>query len=194
MDGLAIDGVPAAHGACVGVAAVAMLAAGEWLLARDVAAQSAARARQSPREWPAIEAEVAAAFEPSLAEGARAEMAAKQVDAAQWRARLARLGAVWPDLRERARARLVPAATLAGWLSACGAASRADDIGVPLAKLVADCRRARLIRRRYTVLDCLDDLGWLDAALAALPDAYRAIDARARAPGGAAQPAPMSAR
>jgi len=35
-------------------------------------------------------------------------------------------------------------------------------------KLAADYRRARLIRRRYTLLDCLDDLGWLDRAIDAL--------------------------
>jgi glycerol-1-phosphate dehydrogenase [NAD(P)+] len=182
MYGLASAGVPVAHGACVGVAAVAMLAAWEWLLARDVPARAAARARQSPADWDVVEAEVAAAFEPSLAHGAHAEMAAKRVDADQWRARLARIGEAWPALRERARARLVPAATLAGWLAACGAASHPGDIGLTLAKLVADCRRARLIRRRYTVLDCLDDLDWLDAALEALPDAYRAIDAPAAGP------------
>jgi glycerol-1-phosphate dehydrogenase [NAD(P)+] len=171
-----------------------MLAAWEWLLARDVPARSAARAQQSPPDWPSVEDEVAAAFEPSLAQGARAEMAAKRVDATQWRARLARLGTVWPELRERARARLVPAATLAGWLAACGAATRPEDIGLPLAKLIADCRRARLIRRRYTLLDCLDDLGWLDAALAALPDAYRAMAAPGSAPRGAAQPVQAAAR
>ena len=54
------------------------------------------------------------------------------------------------------------------WLSACGAASHPADLGVPLAKLAADYRRARLIRRRYTILDCLDDLGWLDKAIEAL--------------------------
>jgi hypothetical protein len=30
-----------------------------------------------------------------------------------------------------------------------------------------DCRRARLIRRRYTILDCLKDSGWLDTAIGA---------------------------
>jgi glycerol-1-phosphate dehydrogenase [NAD(P)+] len=194
MDGLAIDGVPVAHGACVGVAAVAMLAAWEWLLARDVPSRSAERALQLPADWEVVDAEVAAAFEPALAAGARAEMEAKRVDAAQWRERLVRMGAAWPALRERARERHVPAATLAGWLAACGAATRPDDIGLPLAKLVADCRRARLIRRRYTVLDCLDDLGWLDAALEALPDAFRATGASSSPSRRTPRPATTSAR
>src|SRR5438067_1642093 len=36
MDGVSVDGEPAAHGACVGVGAVAMLAMYEWFLAQDV--------------------------------------------------------------------------------------------------------------------------------------------------------------
>ena len=75
---------------------------------------------------------------------------------------LCALRAAWPALRERLRATLVPAATMAHWLSACGAASHPSDLGVTVAKLAADYRRARLIRRRYTILDCLEDLGWLD--------------------------------
>lgn len=194
MDGVALDGVPVAHGACVGVAAVAMLAAWEWLLARDVPSRCAERALQSPADWRAVEEEIAAGFEPSLAVGARAEMTAKRVDVVQWRARLARMGAVWPGLRARASERLVPAMTLAGWLAACGAATRPDDIGVPIAKLVADVRRARLIRRRYTVLDCLDDLGWLDAALATLPGVFRATAAPAGGSTGASRAATATTR
>jgi glycerol-1-phosphate dehydrogenase [NAD(P)+] len=37
-----------------------------------------------------------------------------------------------------------------------------------MAKLAAEYRRARLIRRRFTILDLLDDLGWLDRGVAAL--------------------------
>ena len=37
-----------------------------------------------------------------------------------------------------------------------------------MTKLAVDYRRARLIRRRYTILDVLDDLGWLDEAIGAL--------------------------
>jgi len=78
------------------------------------------------------------------------------------------LGAAWPALRGRIESTLIPSATMEQWLSACGAASHPADLGVPLAKLAADYRRARLIRRRYTILDCLDDLGWLDKAIEAL--------------------------
>lgn len=177
MEGLARDGEPVAHGASVGVATVAMLAVYAWLLGQDVVARSRQCASRTAPEWSGIVRELEASFEPALIANARAEIEAKAVDTAGLQARIGRLGAVWPELRARLAARLVPPATLADWLTACGAVARAEDIGVPLAKLVADIRRARLIRRRYTVLDCLDDLGWLDAALAALPGAYRAIAA-----------------
>ena len=55
-----------------------------------------------------------------------------------------------------------------GWLAACGAASHPADLRVSLPKLAGDYRRARLIRRRYTLLDCLEELGLLDAAIRAL--------------------------
>jgi glycerol-1-phosphate dehydrogenase [NAD(P)+] len=55
-----------------------------------------------------------------------------------------------------------------GWLRAAGASAHPHDLGVPLTKLAADYRRARLIRRRYTILDLLEDLGWLDRGIAAL--------------------------
>jgi glycerol-1-phosphate dehydrogenase [NAD(P)+] len=161
MERLAVGGEPAAHGACVGVATVAMLALYEWLLAQD-----ASRAAASDFDAWRIDAELAASFaEASLIQSARAEMSVKLARISRRPARVVALRAAWPALRERLRTALVPPATLSRWLSACGAAAQPSDLGVPLAKLAADCRRARLIRRRYTVLDCLEDLGWLDAAI-----------------------------
>jgi glycerol-1-phosphate dehydrogenase [NAD(P)+] len=53
-------------------------------------------------------------------------------------------------------------------LRATGGVGHPAELGIPLAKLKADHRRARLIRRRYTVLDVVEDLGWLDRATDAL--------------------------
>jgi glycerol-1-phosphate dehydrogenase [NAD(P)+] len=49
-----------------------------------------------------------------------------------------------------------------------GAAAHPLDLGISLPTLAADYRRARLIRRRYTLLDLLEDLGCLDRAVAEL--------------------------
>src|SRR5438046_3936982 len=120
MDGLTVDGAPAAHGACVGVGTVAMLALYEWFLAQDVPAAV------NQREWNdddrrQIEAEVQASFpEPFLVESARTEMAAKLARSGARPSRSRALGAAWPALRARIEATLIPAATMEHWLCACG--------------------------------------------------------------------------
>ena len=122
-----------------------------------------------PLEARAVESELREAFaEPTLVDSVRVEMMAKLGRAEHRRARVDRLVAAWPQLRARLRETLVPAATMEQWLTDARAARHPRDLGIPLAQLARDYRRARLIRRRYTILDCLDDLGWLDAAIAAL--------------------------
>jgi glycerol-1-phosphate dehydrogenase [NAD(P)+] len=162
MERLTVGGEPAAHGACVGVATVAMLAMYEWLLAQDVT-----RAMPAPdTDRTRVEAELAGSFdEATLVDSARGEMNVKLERIDRRAARVDALRSNWPRLRARLAATLVPAATMTRWLATCGAASHPSDLGIPIDKLAADYRRARLIRRRYTILDCLEDLGWLDAAV-----------------------------
>ncbi len=188
MERLTVDGEPVAHGACVGVGAVAMLALYEWFVAQDVAgrARECCNLREAPST--AIEDQLAAAFtEPALLESARVETDAKRMRASQRSARMRALAEGWPRLRERLRARLMPPGALQQRLAACGAASHPRALGVSLPKLAADYRRARLIRRRYTLLDCLDDLGWLDRAIDALfaPGGFWGLDGDARREGRA---------
>ena len=168
MERLTVGGEPAAHGACVGVATVAMLALYEWFLAQDVPAALHAQSPVADPDSRQVDAELAASFPEGLVDSARTEMAAKMARSGRRALRVAALGAAWPALRARIEATLVPSATMEQWLCACGAASHPADLAVPLQKLAADYRRARLIRRRYTILDCLEDLGWLDRAVAAL--------------------------
>lgn len=190
MEGLARDGVPVAHGACVGVGTVAMLALYEWFLAQDVQVRALARRDAPPVDPDAADAEARAAFAmPALAEAAQAEIAAKLERAGARVARLAALAQDWPGLRARLAERLVPAATLQGRLVACGAAAHPADLGLSLAALARDCRRARVIRRRYTLLDALDDLGWLDRGIAACfaPDGFWGRQQASRAPTASAE-------
>jgi len=165
MERLTVGDEPAAHGACVGVATVAMLAMYEWLLAQDIAQATAAPDADRSR----VETELAGSFaEPTLVDSARSEMNAKLARIDRRAARVDALRSKWPRLRARLASTLVPPATMTRWLAACGAASHPSDLGIPIDKLAADYRRARLIRRRYTILDCLEDLGWLDAAVQSL--------------------------
>jgi len=168
MDRVEIDSEPAAHGACVGVGTVAMLALYEWLLAQDVSALADGDlpAVRDPRR---VEAEVARAFDDvRLVASAREEMLAKLERDRHRDARVRALASEWSILKKRLAAAIVPAATMEGWLVAAGAASHPADLGLSLAQLRRDYRRARLIRRRYTILDVLEDFGWLDRAIDAM--------------------------
>jgi glycerol-1-phosphate dehydrogenase [NAD(P)+] len=167
MENLTVDGEPAAHGACVGVGCVAMLALYEWLVAQPLAADDIARAIASPPDAAALARELAAAFGGSPVEAnAIEEMRAKRAGSDRV-ARLRRLAERWPALRDRLGA-LPNAAEMQWRLRATGGVGHPVELGIPLAKLKTDHRRARLIRRRYTVLDVVEDLGWLDRATDAL--------------------------
>jgi glycerol-1-phosphate dehydrogenase [NAD(P)+] len=164
MEEVAVGGVPVSHGACVGIGCLSMLAAYEWLLRQDLSgiepAELAARA-PSPA---ALRAEVAASFPLAfMAANAEVEAVAKAATPPVVEARLSRLQKSWPRLAERLRQSLPEAKTVRRWLDAAGAPSGTATIGISGAKHAQDYKRARLIRRRFTGLDVLHDLGWLDA-------------------------------
>ncbi|MBI2769855.1 MAG: iron-containing alcohol dehydrogenase [Burkholderiales bacterium] len=180
MEGLQAGGEPAAHGACVGVGCVAMLALYEWLLDQPDAAFAGLAAMPEPGAV-AIAAEVRAALgSGEVAVAALKEMTEKHRGALR-AVRVQRFAKVWPELRHQLASRLMGAADMQAGLRAAGAAAHPADLGLELATLATDYRRARLIRRRYTLLDLLDDLGWLDRAIAALftPSGFWGRQARA---------------
>jgi glycerol-1-phosphate dehydrogenase [NAD(P)+] len=167
MEGLAVDGVPVSHGACVGVGCLSMLTAYEWLLTRNFADIDPAILAGRLPGLAALRAEIAASFPvPSMAASVEAEVLAKNVAGAEQRLR--RLRAVWPDLAARL-ARILPrAGEVRRWLLAAGAPADGAAIGLSAAQHAADYRRARLVRRRYTALDLLHELGALDEAVRSL--------------------------
>ena len=169
MEGLSVGDEPVAHGACVGVGALAMLALYEWFVRQDVSSRAQMRAQARGAEDADIEAELEGAFgEPFLLERARAETLAKHAAAGRRPLRMRTLAQRWSALSRRLAGALMPAARLQRSLAAAGCPSHPHEVGVTLAALARDYRRARLIRRRYTLLDCLDDLGWLDRAIDAV--------------------------
>jgi glycerol-1-phosphate dehydrogenase [NAD(P)+] len=168
MEGLSVAGEPVSHGACVGVGCVAMLALYEWLCAQTIDARVLAPPDIGRDDQAALEREIAAAFATTkIVEAARAEMAAKR-GADLPRRRLERLVDVWPSLRERIRADLPSAQDMQAQLRTAGAPAHPADLGLDLHTFARDHHRARLIRRRYTILDLVEDLGWLDRAVSAL--------------------------
>ena len=166
MEGLAIDGQPVSHGACVGIGCVSMIAAYEWLLNRDMRSIDptglAARAPSAAE----LKAEIAASFPlPFMATNAEAETMAKAIPAEHIGRRLNILKKDWREIAATLHRRLPQAATVQQWLDTVGGPSNAAAIGVSRDKHARDHARARLIRRRFTGLDVLHDLGWLGTAV-----------------------------
>jgi glycerol-1-phosphate dehydrogenase [NAD(P)+] len=164
MEGLGHDRrPPLSHGFKVGVGTVAVAALYERLLARDLGAVDAEAVRAA---WPSpeqVEAAVAATHTtPGLAAAAVAESLAKHADADRLGRRLALLRHRWPALRDRLAAQLLPAARLAGMLAAAGCPTGPSELGLDRPAFKATYARARMIRRRYTVLDLAAETGLLE--------------------------------
>jgi glycerol-1-phosphate dehydrogenase [NAD(P)+] len=167
MEGLGRDGdPPLSHGFKVGLGTIAIAGLYERLLARDLA-QAAQDAARSP--WPSADEMEAAvrAMHPDarLADAAVAETLAKHPSADERAARLETAGRRWPELRERLREQLLPAAELRAMLAAAGCPTTPEEIGLTREEVRATYTRARTIRRRYTVLDLAHEAGLLEACV-----------------------------
>ena len=160
---------PLSHGFKVGVGTVAVAALYERLLERDLAALDVEALRAA---WPApeaVEAAVRAAHTtPGLDQAAVAETLAKHVDPDALARRLARLAERWPALSGRLRAQLLPAERLAEMLAAAGCPTHPEELGLTMGAFRDPYRRARMIRRRYTVLDLATETGLLEELAAEL--------------------------
>jgi glycerol-1-phosphate dehydrogenase [NAD(P)+] len=86
---------------------------------------------------------------------------AKHVDADTLGRRLERLADRWPALRERLGAQLLGAQRLRELLAAAGCPTRPSELGLTAAAFRDTYDRARMIRRRYTVLDLASETGLL---------------------------------
>jgi glycerol-1-phosphate dehydrogenase [NAD(P)+] len=170
MEGLGHDRrPPLSHGFKVGVGTVAIAALCEQLLARDLTTLDVEARRAA---WPTperLEAAVRAAHTtPGLDEAAVTESLAKHADPDQLARRLTLLAERWPALRERLRGQLLPAARLRELLAAAGCPTDPAGLGLPRPAFRATYHRARMIRRRYTVLDLAAETGLLDECVEAL--------------------------
>jgi glycerol-1-phosphate dehydrogenase [NAD(P)+] len=161
MEGLGHDRrPPLSHGFKVGLGTVAVAALYERVLERDLTAldvEAQCRAWPGPEE---AEAAVRAAHTtPGLAEAAVAETMAKHADAGILRRRLELLADRWPALRDRLATQLLPAERLRDMLRAAGCPTSASEIGLSWPAFRDTYHRARMIRRRYTVLDLAAETG-----------------------------------
>ncbi len=167
MERRMVDGFPVSHGVCVGIGCVTVLALYEWLQGQDLSTINPARCAARQPRWAETEELIRTAFPQSfMADSALTETRAKTDGQARIVERLTRLKHAWPQLRKDLSTRLQASAEMRDWLRRCGAPAHPGEIGISIAKLRDDVARARMIRRRYTILDLLTDLGWLEAAVA----------------------------
>ena len=160
MRGLEHAGEFVSHGFKVGLGSIVSTALYERLLARDIARLDVDTAVANWPAWEAMAAGIRALDDhPMLIERALEECRAKYVSPEDLRARLERLRARWPELRERLRAQLLPVAELRELLVAGGCPVTPEQIGLTRAQMRASYPAARLIRRRYTVYDVVYEAG-----------------------------------
>jgi glycerol-1-phosphate dehydrogenase [NAD(P)+] len=159
------------HGEQVGIGSIAVAAVYERFLrytAEDIDLDMDAISRRWP-SWSAVEAETRRCFpDPHLAERIVEQQRAKYVGVEQLVARLARLKDCWGELQEKLRDQLLTAEQTRSMLTAVGAPSQPEDIGISHERLHESHRLARQIRSRYTILDLVFQAGWWDDCVTGL--------------------------
>lgn len=160
------QGVPVAHGACVALGTLSVLALYDWLLQQDLAHIDVDALVASRPVLPDDIREVERAFGDShIAERSLVEIEAKYVDDGALRRRLRHLKANWGILRARLQGFLIGATGMRSLLTAAGVITDPMEVDIGRALHKKTILEARLIRRRYTVLDLLCDLGMLETAV-----------------------------
>ena len=160
------EGSAPSHGLKVGIGTLAVTALYEKLLEQPIEELDVER---SVHGWSDLLAGLQRAYdlfdENDLRIVAMREFAAKQITPEELAAQMFRLRKVWPEMRERLRAQLIPFKKLREMLRIAGAAIEPEDIGISRVRLRASFWQAFYIRRRFTVLDLAARTGLLDTML-----------------------------
>ncbi|MGH2551704.1 MAG: sn-glycerol-1-phosphate dehydrogenase [Thermomicrobiales bacterium] len=162
MQGLSVDHTPVSHGFKVGIGSLAVSALYESLLNLTEADLE----RSATDRWPKfsnIESTINSwKDDPRVIERAVIESRAKYPSNDLRIQHVTQLRAQWPELQQRLRAQLLPAAELREILKLAGCPVTAEEIGLSRKRLKGAYAAARQIRRRYTVLDTVTELGRFD--------------------------------
>ncbi len=162
MQGLSIDGVPISHGFKVGLGSLAVTALYESLLTLDDRDLAAAADSHWPK-FSTIEKKITAMNDdPRVIERAILESRAKYPSNAARLERVSHLREIWPALAEQLKEQLVPIEKLQSVLREAGCATTPGELGLGKKRLQTAYFAARQIRRRYTVLDTVTELGRFD--------------------------------
>ncbi|MDR0388436.1 MAG: sn-glycerol-1-phosphate dehydrogenase, partial [Treponema sp.] len=156
MEDLSMDGSPVTHGHKVALGTLAAAAFTEALFLR--ASPPLPSPDWKPPARPEREAEVRAAFTTQAIRGTGPAEAAvktaleKLADEKRAKTLAEALRDNWKEIRENVREKLPPYGELRDLLARGGCPVLPGEIGLTRAKVIADARRAQMIRNRYTVL------------------------------------------
>ncbi len=166
MDGVEHNGLPVSHGACVAFGALTILSLYEWLLSQNFQDLEPHRVVRNRRRLDDLLAEIRRQFtSPDVAEKAMQETRAKYVEDDQLGERIELIKRIWPDLRRRLTDYLIPFEEMKAMLQSAGIATDPAAVGISPAYHCTTLIRSRLIRRRYTILDFLEETGRFDEAV-----------------------------
>ncbi|VAW16385.1 Glycerol-1-phosphate dehydrogenase [NAD(P)] [hydrothermal vent metagenome] len=168
MEELAHRGEPVAHGACVAIGTITVLALYDWLIGQDLTKLDIGTCVDRAPDWDMAVAQIRHHIpEQRIAERAIGEMAEKYIDGEALRSRLCDIKDAWPALRDRLTTSLMRAPDMAHHLKMAGSVYDPSHIGIGPERLKATVYSSRFIRRRYTILDLLAQTGLLDTAVRA---------------------------
>ncbi len=166
MDNLAHAGKPVSHGVCVALGTLTILSLYEWVLAQDFRCLDIDQTVQRRRRLPELEADIRRRFPiPSVAERTLQETRAKYIEDAQLRSRLIHITHIWPDLQRRLSDFLIPFNEMKATFEHAGVVTDPMAVGIDRGYHRETLVASRFIRRRYTLLDFLEDTGCFDEAL-----------------------------
>jgi glycerol-1-phosphate dehydrogenase [NAD(P)+] len=170
MQGLEHDGELVSHGSCVAIGSLAVLHLYNWFLTQDIGRLDIEATVARAPDFAEKAEEIRRAFGPSeICDRSIEETRLKHAGKDALRQRLIRLKDGLPRLKARLEQQLVAPQHFTQMLRAAGAPSTPMDIGVDDRYLRRTVLSSLFLRSRYTILDVLDDTGWLRAAVNAIP-------------------------
>ncbi len=166
MDAIECDGRPVSHGACVALGTLTILSLYEWLLTQDFRDLDAHRVVRHRRRLDDLTAEIRRRFNsPDIAEKTLQETRAKYIEDDRLHERIERIKRVWPSLHQRLTDYLIPFDEMKSMLVTAGIVTDPAAVGIDRVYHRKTLIASRLIRRRYTILDFLEETGRFDEAI-----------------------------
>ena len=166
MDSLEKDGEPVSHGSCVAIGTLSILYLYRWLLKQNFTTLDADRIIKERRQLDDLKHEIDERFtSEAVAKRAFLEVEAKFVDDRVLFDRINLIKTRWPDLKKRLTDFFNPYKNLEDDLRTAGVETDPMAVGISRKYYRQTVIGARLIRRRYTILDLLEETGCFDKAV-----------------------------